>query len=113
MPGPDLSAIRATIRKATNVSAIREVLYPQTDGLETSASGTVQATGSGKVIAFDTGYLGDFPKEVRLLSGKLDGALVAQQTPANLHVAPGDTVSIKRPGMPGGNGEGGWRGRTP
>jgi hypothetical protein len=34
------------------------------------------------VIAFGKDYLSDFPKEVRLLSGSMDGALAAQQTAA-------------------------------
>ena len=39
-----------------------------------------------------------FPGELRLLSGTLDGVLVAQQTASNLHVAPGSTVTVARPG---------------
>ncbi|TGU66305.1 ABC transporter permease, partial [Mesorhizobium sp. M1C.F.Ca.ET.144.01.1.1] len=59
-----------------------------------------QTTGPGQVIALDEGYSKDFPAEIRLLSGSADGVLVAQQTAANLHVRPGDAVSIKRIGLP-------------
>lgn len=100
VPGADLGAIRETIAKAAPASALQQVLYASTAGLEASAGGTVQTTGPGKVIAFDNGYLEEFPKEVRLLAGRADGVLLAQQTAANLHVAPGDTVSIKRLGLP-------------
>lgn len=100
VPAADLGAIREAIVKATSVSAIQQVLYAEVAGLEANAGGTVQTTGPGKAIAFDNGYLKDFPKEIRLLSGRLDGVLVAQQTAANLHVAPGDIVSINRVALP-------------
>lgn len=100
VPGADLGAIHKAIAKAAPVSAIQQVLYASATGLEASSGGTVQTTGRGKVIAFDNGYLEAFPKEVRLLSGRADGVLLAQQTAANLHVAPGDTVSIKPVGLP-------------
>ena len=60
----------------------------------------MQTTGPGKAIAFDAGYLKDFPKEVRSLVGATSGVLLAQQTAANLHARPGDTVSVKRVGLP-------------
>lgn len=99
VPTADPAAIRLAIGKATAVSAVHEVRYAQTTGLEATAGGTVQTTGPGKVIAFDGGYLRDFPKEVRPLAGTFDGALIAQQTAANLHVGPGDTVTIARVGL--------------
>ena len=98
-PGADLRAIRAAIAAAAPVKAMHEVLYAQTGGFSATAGGTVQTTGPGKVIAFDALYLTDFPGEVRALSGKTDGVLIAQQTAANLHVGPGDSVSIMRPGL--------------
>ena len=100
VPGADPAAIRDAIAKAAPVTAMDEVLYAGTDGFEASTGGTVQVTGPGQAVAFDTGYLTRFPKELRLLSGSLDGALLAQQTAANLHAAPGDSVTIRRPGQP-------------
>lgn len=100
VPGADLASIRDAVGKSAAVSAMRQVLYAGTDGLEASSGGTVQTTGPGKVIAFDEGYLTDFPQEVRLLSGSADGVLAAQQTAANLHVAPGDMITIKRVALP-------------
>lgn len=98
VPTADPGAIRTAIGKAATVAAIHEVRYAQTAGFEATSGGTVQTTGPGKVIAFDSGYATDFPKEVRPLAGTSDGALIAQQTAANLHVGPGDKVTINRVG---------------
>ncbi len=48
------------------------------------------------MIAFASGYEEVFPKEVRPLVGSTSGALLAQQTAANLHAGPGDFVTVKR-----------------
>jgi len=95
-PGANPVALKDAIVKAENVSAINQVLYAQSPGFRASTGNTVQTTGAGKVIAFDATYLKNFSKEVRLLSGKINGVLIAQQTAANLHVGPGDQVTIKR-----------------
>jgi ABC-type lipoprotein release transport system permease subunit len=39
------------------------------------------------------------PRQIRLLSGSLNGVLLAQQTASNLHANPGDTVTIARLGQ--------------
>jgi putative ABC transport system permease protein len=99
VPGADAAAIDAAIRKAAQVKALEQVLYAGTDGFQATTGGTVQTTGPGKVVGFGPEYLVNFPKEIRLLSGSLDGVLVAQQTASNLHVRPGDPVSITRIGL--------------
>ncbi len=58
-----------------------------------------QTTGATQVLGLASGYAAAFPGELRLLTGSLNGVLVAQQTASNLHVAPGDTVTIARPGF--------------
>ncbi|MDL2409182.1 ABC transporter permease [Rhizobium calliandrae] len=98
-PGADLAMISDAIGKAAPIAAERQVSYAAIGGLEASAHGTVQTTGPGKAIAFDKDYLKDFPKEMRLLSGRADGIVVAQQTAANLAIVPGDTISIGRIGL--------------
>ncbi|WP_193178514.1 FtsX-like permease family protein [Oricola nitratireducens] len=99
VPAADVNAIHDAIGTAAKTDAIHEVVYAQTTGLEAKTGATIQTTGPGKVIAFDAGYLKDFPKEIRPLSGTPDGALIAQQTAANLHVGPGDKVTINRVGL--------------
>ncbi|WP_025659633.1 FtsX-like permease family protein [Rhizobium sp. IBUN] len=95
---PDL--IRKAMDQATHARVAHLASYADVAGFEASTGGTVQTTGPGQVIAFDDNYLHDFPVEIRFLSGNRDGVLVAQQTAANLHVRPGDSVVIKRIGLP-------------
>jgi putative ABC transport system permease protein len=80
--------------------AIVRVGYADTPGLQATTQGTTQTTGAGKVLGIPPSYASTFPQGVRLLTGSLHGTLVAQQTAANLHVAPGDVVTIRRPAMP-------------
>ncbi|MGV8987185.1 MAG: FtsX-like permease family protein [Cypionkella sp.] len=99
VPSSDPAAIEAAIHKATAVAALQPAYYATTDGFQATTGATVQTTGPGKAIGLGADYLTSFPKEIRLLSGTLHGVLIAQQTAANLHVAPGDAVSINRVGL--------------
>lgn len=100
VPSADRPAIAEAIRQAAPVSSMHQVQYAAVDGFEAQTEYTTQQTGPGKAIAFDQNYQADFPKELRWLEGKRTGVLVAQQTAANLHVGPGDKVSIRRVGLP-------------
>ncbi|AYG69727.1 MULTISPECIES: ABC transporter permease [unclassified Rhizobium] len=100
VPGADQNAMRKALDKTALIQAARQASYADVIGFEASTSNTVQTTGPGQVIAFDDNYLRDFAKEVRFLSGSRDGVLIAQQTAANLHVGPGDRVTIKRIDLP-------------
>ena len=100
VPGTDPAVIRAELDKAAAVQAAHQVRYADVAGFEADTGDTHQATGPGMAIAFDAGYASDFPAEIRLLSGNTDGVLMAQQTAANLHVAPGDRITINRIGLP-------------
>jgi len=51
------------------------------------------------VLGIPPNYREQFPDAIRTLAGTDNGVLIAQQTAANLHVAPGDTVRIERAGM--------------
>ncbi|MDR5753042.1 MULTISPECIES: FtsX-like permease family protein [unclassified Caballeronia] len=103
-PGPattgGLSIPQATaaVAKAARVTKQQTVGYADVDGFE-----GVQTTGQGKVLGLESTYFRDFPAQVRLLLGSLDGVLIAQQTAANLHVTIGDTVSIRGPGVAAAN----------
>jgi putative ABC transport system permease protein len=99
-PGADPETISQAIGKAAPVATIHLARYADVAGFEAQTSGTTQTTGPGQVIAFDSSYGAAFPAEVRPLSGSANGVLIAQQTAANLHVGPGDTVTIKRIDLP-------------
>ena len=96
--------VLAALRQATPVKTTAQVCYAQTAGLEaqtgSAAQATVQTTGPGKVLGLPQDYFAKFPGQVRSLVGSLQGALVAQQTAANLHVTVGDRVKIMRVGLP-------------
>ena len=78
-------------------SAITKIVdYADIKGLSATTQGTVQTTGVGKAVGLDVSYTKSFPKQFRLLAGSFDGPLLAQQTAANLHVAPGDQVTLER-----------------
>ena len=96
VPDADQNAMRKALDNTALVQFAHQASYADVAGFEASTGGTVQTTGPGQVIAFDDNYLGDFPLEVRFLSGNRDGVLIAQQTAANLHVGPGDSVTINR-----------------
>jgi len=98
--GADPDLVGKALTDAAPVTAVHQVRYADVAGFEARTGGTTQTTGPGQAVAFDRGYSSDFPAEIRSLSGTLDGALIAQQTAANLHVGPGDTVSIQRMGLP-------------
>src|SRR5258708_33789710 len=60
----------------------------------------LRAIFSGKVLGMDPRYASRFPGQLRMLLGSPDGVLILAQTAANLHVSPGDTVTIMRLAAP-------------
>src|SRR3954447_21528380 len=96
-PGAEASGL-AQVRHAPQVRRALPVGFADTTGLQSRAGGSVQQTGPGKVLGLPDGYAKAFPGELRTLAGKGTGVLLAQQTAANLHTKPGDTITIGRPG---------------
>jgi putative ABC transport system permease protein len=96
----DGSAVREAIGKSTSVAAMEEVGYADVGGFVAATGGTVQTTGPGKVLGISPEYRSVFPMEIRQLTGLEQGVLVFQQTAANLHVKEGDSITIKRTGLP-------------
>jgi putative ABC transport system permease protein len=79
-------------------TAIARADFADSPGLHAKSGGTVQDTGAARVLGLPSTYETMFPLAIRVLVGNSRGPVVAQQTAANLHVSPGDTVAIKRPG---------------
>lgn len=96
LPGADRSAVEAAIRAAAPVTTLQAVGYADVVGFEANTGGTVQTTGSGKVLGIELNYFSQFPAQIRRLLGSVNGILVAQQTAANLHLTVGDQVVIHR-----------------
>lgn len=99
-PGADRSAVEQALTKLGAAPTVRAVEYAKVDGFAATTGGTEQVTGSGQVIGIPADYLQTFPRQVTLLSGALNGPVLFSQTAANLHAAVGDSVTIKRPGLP-------------
>jgi putative ABC transport system permease protein len=98
-PGAKPDGVYSAVAHFHGVRSALPVQIAPTTGLRSSAGGSVQSTGVGRVLGLPDGYGRTFPGELRTLSGRPTGVLLAQQTAANLRARPGDTVRI---GLPGG-----------
>ena len=92
--------VRAAIERATRVDTLQPVWYADVTGFESAANGTVQTTGTGKVVGLPAGYFSAFPDEAQVSIGAHHGVLLFGQTASNLHATIGSTVVIKRVGLP-------------
>ncbi|MGI8664045.1 MAG: FtsX-like permease family protein [Acidimicrobiales bacterium] len=97
--GTDPNAVLSAVAGYGGVTVALPVGFAATTGLEATTGGSTQSTGPGIVLGLPDTYRSSFPGQLRDLAGAGAGALVAQQTAANLHVAPGDTVRVGRGGL--------------
>jgi putative ABC transport system permease protein len=98
--GADSAVVVRTVAQQAGVVRTADVGFGQTTGFQATTQGSTQTTGPGVVLGLPDGYRAQFPGELRNLAGRSSGVLLAQQTAANLHAAPGDTVQIGRAGLP-------------
>lgn len=98
--GSDPAAVLATVRSFPGVTTALPVGFADSTGFASTTGGSTQTTGPGFVLGIPDGYRQAFPGEIRDLAGAGTGVLLYQQTAANLHAAPGDTVTINRAGLP-------------
>lgn len=96
----DAQLVKEAINQSAAPTALEEVGYAEVSGLTANTGGSVQTTGAGQILGISPKYRAQFPAEVRHLLGANQGVLIAQQTASNLHVKPGDTVTIQRIGVP-------------
>jgi putative ABC transport system permease protein len=97
-PDGDPATVLNKLRATPGVTAVETIRTARTTGFQATSGGTTQTTGPGVVLGVPPTYAATFPGEIRQLSGSPAGVLIAQQTAANLHVRPGDQVSIGRNG---------------
>jgi putative ABC transport system permease protein len=98
--GADAAAIDHTLRATVGVVRDAAVGFGTSAGLSATTGGSTQTTGPAVVLGLPADYRELFPAEVRTLAGADSGVLLAQQTAANLHAAPGDEVTIALQGLP-------------
>ncbi|MCU1457788.1 MAG: transporter integral rane protein, partial [Actinomycetia bacterium] len=97
--GVDPGAVARTVAADPRVRATQVVGFADSPGFTATSNGTTQSTGAGVVLGIPDAYRATFPAEIRTLVGPTRGVLVTQQTAANLHAAPGDTITIARAGL--------------
>jgi len=93
-PGTDVSTVTGLAARAPGTVAALPVTFAHVPRFTATTAQTTQTTGSGIVVGLPARYQRTFPGQLRLLTGSLDGVLVAQQTAANLHVGVGSRFSI-------------------
>ncbi len=98
--GADATKLLGQVRRFSGVTTAAPVAIADSTGLRATTAGSTQQTGPGKVVGLPPGYATAFAGELRTLAGSGDGVLLAQQTAANLHARPGDTIAIGRAGLP-------------
>lgn len=98
-PGTDPAIAVDELKSSPGAQRIAEVGYANSLGFENTTGSTTQTTGPGKVLGIPPDYHTLFPAQIRNLIGQ-GSVLLAQQTAANLHAAPGDTIRVDRPGAP-------------
>ncbi|MHA6622385.1 FtsX-like permease family protein [Pseudonocardia sp. DLS-67] len=97
-PGSDPATVLDAVRAAPGVVASAPVAFAGAEALTAVTAATTQTTGAATLVGLPDGYRSMFPGEMRTLVGADEGVLLAQQTAANLHVAPGDTIQVVLPG---------------
>ena len=95
--GADPAAVEAAVRALPDVRAQATVDSAPVPGLSSTTAAGTRTTGAARVLALPADYPVQFPGEVRALVGADRGVLLAQQTAANLAVAPGDTFTVAHP----------------
>ena len=93
-PGTTSQAVLDAVHATKSVMASTVVDFGTSTGLSTTTGGSTQSTGAAVVLGVPGDYRSLFPSELRTLAGSNTGVLLAQQTAANLHAAPGDRVKI-------------------
>jgi putative ABC transport system permease protein len=98
-PSGDPTTVLDTVRATPGVRVASPVGFAHSSGLSSTGAGGTRTTGPAMVLGIPSNYRDTWPGAMRTLAGVDHGVLIAQQTAANLNVAPGDTIAIGRAGM--------------
>jgi putative ABC transport system permease protein len=96
--GADLPAVVTAVKATPGVAAAETVQFTATSSAQATVAGSTQTTGPGVLVGLPAGYRTAFPAQIRQLTGSGAGVQIAQQTASNLHVQPGDSVTVALPG---------------
>ena len=99
-PDTQPSTVLDTVRSAPNVQAALPVGFAHSTGFVAHDRWQHPNNRPGNGIGHSRRTTASsFPAPIRTLVGADNGVLIAQQTAANLHAAPGDTIHIGRAGI--------------
>ncbi len=98
--GTEPSTVADVLARSGISDAPQTVGYGDVAGFVAHTEGTVQTTGSGRVLGLDPSYGSSFPGQLRILGGRGEGVMLAQQTAASLHATVGDHILIERLSLP-------------
>ena len=91
-PGADAAAVSAILAKTVHPIALASVGYAAVPSFSAVTGDTTQTAGAGLVLGLPPSYAARFPEQIRLLAGRRDGVMVAQQLAANLHAKVGEDI---------------------
>ena len=94
----DAAAVGDQVAALPGLRAVRPVDVAPVPGLQSDGAAGTRTTGQAQVVSLPADYAGTFAREVQPLVGSPTGVLLAQQTAANLAVAPGDRFTVQQPG---------------
>ena len=98
-PSADPASFVTDVAVTKHFVASEPVSFATTTGFESTKAGSTLTTGAGQVLGISDRYRETFPTQFRQLIGAGSGALLFQQTAANLAAQPGDVISIGRAGL--------------
>lgn len=88
------AAVETALRGVPGFVGDRAVDYAKVPGLRSASAAGVRTTGSAYVVALPPDYARFAPSEIRPLLGTTGGAVLQQQTAANLAAGPGSAVTV-------------------
>jgi putative ABC transport system permease protein len=92
--GANPAVVEAAVAKLPRLRGHADVRFAVVAGLSSTGGGGLRTTGRAFVVGIASTYRADFPREFRPLLGDTSGAVLLQQTAANLAAAPGAVVRV-------------------
>ena len=96
----DPAAVATVVTGSQSVTSTELVGFAKVPGMAAADTAGAVTVANGVVLGISDTYRTAFPGEIRVLTGTSTGVLVAQQTAANLHAAPGTQIELQRTGLP-------------
>ena len=94
-PQGDLASVTKDARALPAVRAVEGVDFAHVKALESTGAQGARSTGAAYVVSVSPSYAKTFPGELRHLLGAGTGAMLFQQTAANLATEPGGKITVR------------------